>query len=100
MDREVRDLRVVRPLGHARLFARPCERDVDLAQKTGAGGIAKIFGIRQGKREDVGGTIRLEVIPVQPVKRRIARQDQRDRRARAAEKYQRPSEQRFKSGRS
>ena len=100
VDRKMRDLDVVGASGRARLFARPVERDVDLAEERRPGGIAKRLGIRQREGEDVGGTVDFQEVPIQPLQRRVARQDERDRRVRASEKRERLPGQRSKSGRS
>jgi len=100
VDRKMRDLGVVRPPGRTRLLARPLDRDVDLAQETGVGGIAKLIGIRQGKGEDVGGAVGFQIVPVQPLERRVAREDEGNRRARTSEKREDLPDQRSKSGRS
>ena len=100
VEDQVGDLHVVGAPRRARLLSRPRERDIDLAEEDLALGVFQIRGVGEGKGEDVGGTVRFQIIAVQRPQHLVAGQDEGDRGAGAAEELQRRTEERLKSGRS
>lgn len=100
VDREMGDLAAKGPPRGLRLRARGLDRNVDFPEVEVAVPIGQIARFREWKREDVGGPVDLEKIPVQRPDPLVAGEDQRNGGARKAQDPERPPEERSKSGRS
>ena len=100
VDHEMRDLAAEGPPRGPGLRARRLDRNVDFPEVEIEAAVGQVAGLGERKREDIGGPVDLEKVPVQGTDPGVAGQDERYRSARKAQEPERLPEERLKSGRS
>jgi len=97
MHCEVRHFARVGAARGARLTAGRFDGDVDLAQEEMRGGIGQGGWIGEREGEDVGRLVCLPVVAIQVPEEPVVRENDGERRARAAEEAERLHDERLKS---
>ncbi len=100
VDHEVGDLARVGASRGAGLRPSRFDGNVDLPEEDRTRRVFERFGVGEGKGEDVGRLVDLAKIAVQNTNGRVAGQNDRGGRARAAETEEGVPDQRLKSGQS